>query len=146
MGLALYGTVTSAEKVEAPSSSDRFCFSDCVTCPVICSPPPPQLVTITPHTPPPLPSVPSAPHSLSQPPPKSPPPPTPFSGFAPPPPFKSYNTPPSGSSQPLPTVISGPHDFSYPYYYFYASAASSLSIHAPFFVLLLFLIGFSIVG
>ncbi|KAG5030833.1 hypothetical protein JHK85_014815 [Glycine max] len=132
MGLVLFATVTSSEyKAEDPSSG-LFCISDCATCPVICSPPPPPPMLITPPHPP---TSPSAPHSpplsyLSPPPPKS---------QLPPPPFKSYNTPPSGLARPQPTVISAPHDFAYPYYYFYASGASSLSIHAPFFGLVILL-------
>ncbi|XP_027357065.1 extensin-3-like [Abrus precatorius] len=147
MGLALLAKVTWEDKIEAPSS-DLFCISDCATCPVICSPPPPILITKS--YPPPSPSVPHYPSpsyfTFSPPPPNSPPSPSSHSSAPPPPPpFKSY-TPPSGSAQPQPTVIVGPHDFSYPYYYFYASAASSLSNHAPFLVLLLLPIGYSIVG
>ncbi|KAL3013367.1 hypothetical protein AAZX31_06G049600 [Glycine max] len=105
----------------------RLCH---VSCNLFTPPPPPMLIT-PPHPP----TSPSAPHSpplsyLSPPPPKS---------QLPPPPFKSYNTPPSGLARPQPTVISAPHDFAYPYYYFYASGASSLSIHAPFFGLVILL-------
>ncbi|XP_019436110.1 PREDICTED: leucine-rich repeat extensin-like protein 5 [Lupinus angustifolius] len=143
MGLVLFGKVTLEDKLETPSSGDIFCISDCATCPVICSPPPIS------------PSVPQSPFyftfSSPPPPPKSQSPPTPSSHSAspppPPPPSKSYqyNTPSpssSSSSQPHPTVISMPHD----YYYFYASSAPSLSNHAPFFVLLLFFVGYSFVG
>ncbi|KAK7311965.1 hypothetical protein RJT34_10469 [Clitoria ternatea] len=143
LGLALFGTVTSEDKVETPPS-DLLCISDCATCPVICSPPPPMLVATSSHPPPPSPSPPHSPPpsyvTFSPPPPKSQSPPSHSSGAAPPPPFKPFNTAPSGSSQPQPTVIAGPHDFSYPYYYFYASPASSLSVHAPFFVVFLFFI------
>ncbi|CAJ1973548.1 unnamed protein product [Sphenostylis stenocarpa] len=147
--LALFARVTMEDKVEGPSS-DLFCITDCSTCPAICSPPPPTLIITTSH-PPPSPSPPHSPSSLpyssylSPPPlpkPKlGPPPPLSYSPGVPPPPapFKSYNTPPSGLGQPQPTVVSGPHDFSYPYYYFYASAASSPSMHAPFCVVLFFL-------
>ncbi|RDX84870.1 hypothetical protein CR513_34012, partial [Mucuna pruriens] len=134
MGFVLCGTVRSEERVKAPSS-DLICISDCSTCPVICSPPPPIVITKSP----------SLPSYLSPPPPPSPP--SHSSGIAPPPPpLKSYNTPPSGLAQPQPTLISAPHDFSYPYYYFYTSAASSLSIHAPLFLFLFFLIAYSILA
>jgi hypothetical protein len=138
MGLALLTTVTFEDKVETPSnSSGLFCITDCVTCPKICSPPPPSLLTPkTSHPPPP--------------PPSSAPPPTPsVSHFSPPPPLKSYNkSSPSSPLQPQPTVISGPHEFSYPYYYFYASGASSISIHATLFVFLLMFLAnwYSIIG
>ncbi|XP_020985756.1 ENHANCER OF AG-4 protein 2-like [Arachis duranensis] len=115
---------------EAASTNDRFCISDCDTCPLICSPPPPTpLISISASYPPP-----PSPHS----------PPSPL------PPLKpNYKPPLSGSTtEAQPTVISGPHDYYYPYYYFYSSCSSSLSNHhAPFFILLLFLVGyFSLVG
>jgi len=148
MVLALFARVTWEDKVEDPSSA-LFCISDCSTCPVICSPPPPPPL-LTPH-PKFSPSPPHSPSSLpynsylSPPPPAkpklAPPPPLSHSsGPPPPPPFNSYTTPPSGLGQPQPTVVSAPHDFSYPYYYFYASAASSPSLHAPFLFLLFFLV------
>ncbi|KAL2346567.1 hypothetical protein Fmac_000567 [Flemingia macrophylla] len=126
--------VISEEKVDATvasSSSGVFCINDCSTCPVVCSPPPPIL--ITPSSPSPRPPIFITPSPLS------PPPITPSSLSSPPPksPLKPYNTP-------LPTVISAPHDFSYPYYYFYASAASSTSSHAPILLFLFFLIAYSI--
>ncbi|MCI59589.1 leucine-rich repeat extensin-like protein 3-like, partial [Trifolium medium] len=70
MGLALLATVTSEDKVETPSdSSGLFCIIDCVTCPKICSPPPPSLLTPkTSHPPPSLPPTHSASH-FSPPPP-----------------------------------------------------------------------------
>ncbi|KAF7830446.1 leucine-rich repeat extensin-like protein 3 [Senna tora] len=162
VGLVVFAKVTSQDKVEAPPSN-LLCISECGTCPVICSPPPPApLLTYypppsspdlprspppeTPHSPAPLyftypPPLPKSPPSLPPP----PPPPTPSthpSGAAPPPPSKSYNSPPSASGSGQPTVISGPHQYSYPYYYYYASGshASSPSIHAPFLLSLLFLI------
>ncbi|KAK7352553.1 hypothetical protein VNO80_17976 [Phaseolus coccineus] len=148
--LALFARVTWEDKVEDPSSA-LFCISDCSTCPVICSPPPPALITPHPTFSPSPPHSPSSSSSLpynsdlSPPPPSkpklAPPPPLSHSsGPPPPPPFKSYTTPPSGLEQPQPTVVSAPHDFSYPYYYFYASAASSPSFHAPFLLLLFFLV------
>ncbi|KAK7351288.1 hypothetical protein VNO77_10614 [Canavalia gladiata] len=140
--VALLATTTSEGKVEGATSSDIFCISDCDTCPVICSPPPPPPILTTKSYPPPSPSIPHSPspsyftfspppHKPHSPPPSSPPPPPS------PPPFNSYSTP-------NPTVVAGPHDFSYPYYYFYASAASSPSIHASFFVSLFFLIAYLI--
>ncbi|QHN94365.1 hypothetical protein S83_060921 [Arachis hypogaea] len=122
---------------EASSTNDRFCISDCDTCPLICSPPPPPtpLISISASYPPP-----SSPHYATFSPPPSPP--KPHSPPSPLPPLSGSTT------EAEPTVISGPHDYYYPYYYFYSSCASSLSNHhAPFFILLLFLVGyFSLVG
>ncbi|XP_014499358.1 leucine-rich repeat extensin-like protein 2 [Vigna radiata var. radiata] len=144
--LALFTRVTWEDKVEDPSSA-LFCISDCSTCPVICSPPPPSLITPSPSPPhSPSSSLPYNSYFSPPPPPPSkpklapPPPQSHSSGAPPPPPFNSYTAPPSGLGQPLPTVVSAPHDFSYPYYYFYASAASSPSLHAPFFLLVFFLV------
>ncbi|KAJ7958381.1 leucine-rich repeat extensin-like protein 2 [Quillaja saponaria] len=147
MGLAMFAGVTFEDEVGGPATN-LLCISDCATCPVICSPPPPPLLV---SYPPPSPSEHHAsspsyytypppsqksrpPPPPPPPPPPSPPPPTPSSYSskpAPPPPYKNNNSPPSGSSQPT----SGPHDYSYPYYYFYASEASFLSIHTSVFLL-----------
>ncbi|KAK7816442.1 hypothetical protein CFP56_044090 [Quercus suber] len=148
MGLLMFANVTSEDQIGAPSSGS-LCISDCATCPVICSPPPP-LLEMPPMAGPndyPYPyyyfyaskaasSLPldasfyfitpaSPPKSSSYP-----------SWGTPPPPFKYYNNmPPSGRMPPM----AGPNDYPYPYYYFYASkAASSLPLDAPFYFMLLF--------
>ncbi|MED6219742.1 hypothetical protein PIB30_038572 [Stylosanthes scabra] len=107
MALALF---LGVEEASSSSTNDRFCFSDCDTCPLICSPPPPTpLITISASYPPPSSSSsPSAPHSYV---PFSPPPPpskshSPPSLLPSPPPLKpDYNTPVSSGSttQPQPT-------------------------------------------
>ncbi|KAH6792386.1 hypothetical protein C2S52_002863 [Perilla frutescens var. hirtella] len=134
-------------------SAGLLCISDCETCPVICSPPPsPPSLSSPPPTPklPPLlpPSPPQSPptHHMNSPPqpyyyftapsPSSPPPPAhpkppppsynSWGGATPPPPPQVYlynpgNTAPAGMGQ---------RNFSYPYYYFYASKASP---HCPLF-------------
>lgn len=149
MGFVMFAGVTSADQIEAPSTSE-LCISDCATCPVICSPPPPLLKSF----PPPSPSV----HHSSPPPPPllkpfpppsravTPPEAAPYTSWGspppPPPPFKYYNNmPPSGPVTPMPPN-GVPRDYPYPYYYFYASHAPSLSLDASFVFMLLFLFHF----
>ena len=136
LGLAVFARVTySDEKVQGPNSSSGgfLCVSECATCPLICSPPPPPLRSSYP--PPHFPSLSyftsSPPPPESQAPPPSPSsPPSRSSGAAP-------SLPPSGTAPP--TVISGPHEYSYPYYYFYSSDAAPLVAYGPFFMALSFL-------
>ncbi|XP_042476850.1 formin-like protein 20 isoform X2 [Macadamia integrifolia] len=122
-------------------STGLLCVSNCATCPLICSPPP--VVTSLPLPPPPPPpeqyysppqsyyfpqSPPLLPPQQYYSPPQSyylpqPPPPPSYSYYtpvAPPPPAPpSYylNTP----FAPAPPTMNGPHDYSYPYYFLYAS-------------------------
>ncbi|KAF3447314.1 hypothetical protein FNV43_RR12499 [Rhamnella rubrinervis] len=147
--LITFATLTYEDHVGEPESG-LLCISDCTTCPVICSPPPPVLESHPPpptsqpvhrspppsyynYSPPPPPKQTPSP----SPPPRSPPkemppspPSQPSSWGTPPPPFKYFfNMPPSGPVLVPPSTTSGPHDYSYPYYYFYASKAPPVSAH-----------------
>ncbi|KAK9101393.1 hypothetical protein Scep_024823 [Stephania cephalantha] len=165
--LAIMEAMVSAAQVASsedqnglPNSPALLCISACVTCPVICSPPPSPSSTspsiLSP--PPPLPSLPPTIHYVPPPPPyrshKPPPspplsPPTPsYSSSSPPPPSPSTSSsssppPPSPRYINVPSVMSPPSftkNYSYPYYYFYASKATSTSVPAdswPFFLLFL---------
>nr|DAD49041.1 TPA_asm: hypothetical protein HUJ06_018978 [Nelumbo nucifera] len=119
MGMILFARVSLEDRIGQPSTG-LLCISDCVTCPVICAPPPP------PPSPPPPPvhHSPSQSHDLHRPLPPStratPPPP--------PPPSDYLNIIPSVPSPP--TV--GQQTSSYPYHYFYASKAASLTLPASF--------------
>ncbi|KAF3446068.1 hypothetical protein FNV43_RR11247 [Rhamnella rubrinervis] len=146
--LITFATLTYEDHVGEPESG-LLCISDCTTCPVICSPPPPVLESHPPpptsqpvhRSPPRLTTIPSLPPPKQtpspSPPPRSPPkemppspPSQPSSWGTPPPPFKYFfNMPPSGPVLVPPSTTSGPHDYSYPYYYFYASKAPPVSAH-----------------
>lgn len=141
-----------------------LCISDCGTCPVICSPPSPSVNSKPPPSSPPqpLPTPPTPPvHHYSPPQPyyfnapppssslpkplppeSSPPPPSPPSYISwgkagPPPPFNYF-----GGGGNIPSVQAPPGmvpvNYSYPYYYFYASQASSFTMQgSSLFALLL---------
>ncbi|KAL8498942.1 hypothetical protein ACS0TY_022049 [Phlomoides rotata] len=132
--IILLSTSKSQSQTEDNPSASLLCISDCETCPVICSPPPshspspPVVLKLPPPPPPPEHhySPPQQPYYFTSPspslsPPAHPPPPPPAPGGAPPPRPSVYvynpgtTTPPSGTGQ---------RNFSYPYYYFYASRAS----------------------
>ncbi|KAL2236000.1 UNVERIFIED_CONTAM: hypothetical protein Sindi_1332200 [Sesamum indicum] len=123
-----------------------LCISDCETCPVICSPPPPPTPK-SPPTPPVHHPSPPLPYYFDSPAPSSPPPPHPLppppsyvswggSANPPPPPPPPSNTTKGGGAPPPPSVYvynpgtimppgMGQRNYSYPYYYFYASKAVS---------------------
>ncbi|KAG5540835.1 hypothetical protein RHGRI_020915 [Rhododendron griersonianum] len=118
-----------------------LCISECYTCPEICSPPPAPPQWKPPILSPPVHSSPP-PQSYFY---KSPPPPQSYVYESPPPPRRSPPPPPSqpyiswGSNPPppppgytnIPTVQAPPNggnrNYTYPYYYFYASKANSIS-------------------
>ncbi|KAL5853558.1 hypothetical protein ACOSQ3_008676 [Xanthoceras sorbifolium] len=160
------GKVASEDQTEVPATG-LLCISDCSTCPVICSTPPPAKEHLYPplsppfhHSPPesyynsPLPTPhlsppPPTPHWSPPPPPPQPAPSWPTYPTTPPPPFKYYNAPPSpGQARAPPSAGTGPTNYPYPYYYFYASEASpDLSCRTSFSILVFLcsvvLIGFA---
>ncbi|KAK4422207.1 hypothetical protein Salat_1803000 [Sesamum alatum] len=137
-----------------------LCISDCETCPVICSPPPPPATPKSSPPPPPPPPVhhssPPLPYYFDSPAPSSPPPAHPlppppsyisWGGSANPPPPPPPSTTPKGGGPPPPPSVNvynpgmGQRNFSYPYYYFYASKAASCLplLHQSFILLMLFI-------
>lgn len=119
--LALFLAASEAQ-MAVPSSGGQLCISDCSTCPVICTAPPPPILD---SPPPPLPrSLPT----LTWPPPLGPP--SYFYWGSPPPPVPNYFVGAQPSGQ-MPQTA-GPRDYSYPYYYFYSSKSRSLSPFSTF--------------
>ncbi|KAB2080022.1 hypothetical protein ERO13_A05G040600v2 [Gossypium hirsutum] len=163
MGMIMLARVTSEHEMGTPSDGS-LCISECTTCPVICSPPPPsQLKSFSPPSPsvhdsPPEPDYipPQLPDSQCSPPPlesvslpsPSPPPPRPPSPPPPPPPapssYSSKASPPpprfeyfyNAPNGQGPPAIVGPIQYPYPYYY--VSKASPLSFQASLSLLMLF--------
>ncbi|PIN13241.1 Dynamin GTPase [Handroanthus impetiginosus] len=148
----LFSTSKSESQTNNPQAG-LLCISDCETCPVICSPPPSSSSPSTPSSPlPPPPSPlpfllppppvhhhsPPHPYYFASPPSTSPPahpPPSPRSGGSgvatPPPPSPPQSIIPWSGAFPTPPSVygynpgnMGQRNFSYPYYYFYASKAS----------------------
>uniref|UniRef100_A0A7N0V787 Uncharacterized protein n=1 Tax=Kalanchoe fedtschenkoi TaxID=63787 RepID=A0A7N0V787_KALFE len=126
--LALWVARASAQGQAGAASTGLLCISECVTCPVICSPPPspaqekPQPPPFSP--PPPQPKPPKCP----SPPPKplAPPPPRFIYtiGGVPPPPRVYYGVfpaPPNGKGRPP------GYEYPYPYYAYYSSAVAGCS-------------------
>ncbi|KAJ8750623.1 hypothetical protein K2173_015799 [Erythroxylum novogranatense] len=153
--LSIFAEVNADDQMADPPLG-LLCISDCATCPVICSTPPPSGQSYPPpshhYSPPPqsyyysppLRSPPRSPPSQSPP----PPPPLPSPHLSPPAPlwYPSpviyYNPPPGGNKAPPTTWTpgQGQHGYPYPYYYFYASKATSLSLRTSLlYFLLLFL-------
>ncbi|KAL6984577.1 hypothetical protein U1Q18_017953 [Sarracenia purpurea var. burkii] len=123
MESVFFAGVLSDDQAGIPATS-LLCISDCANCPVICSPPLPPLKSKPP--PPPVHHSPPQPYYFQ--PPSSPPP-------LPPLPPPSYYIPWGPNSPPPPpgyvTIPAAPNmgqrNYTYPYYYFYASRAVSLS-------------------
>lgn len=125
VALALFSASSEAQ-MSVPSTG-QLCISDCSTCPVICTAPPPPRSYI-----PPPPNFDGAYMA---------PPATPsYSFWGPPPPVANYflGAQPSGE---MPQTV-GPRDYSYPYYYFYSSNSGSFSYISEFVVLFVCLFHF----
>lgn len=130
--------LAASEAQMAVPSTGQLCISDCSTCPVICTAPPPPSSYST-YIPPP-PSLESYGGYMAAPVMTRPPPPPEFYGgymaspemTRPPPPVSKYfmGAQPSGQ---MPQTV-GPRDYSYPYYYFYSSNSCSSSFVSTFVV------------
>ncbi|KAK6118321.1 hypothetical protein DH2020_047892 [Rehmannia glutinosa] len=143
-------TISESQGQTGISPAGLLCISDCETCPVICSPPPSPpspSAPPTPKSPPPAPPVhrhspppPQLPYYFDSPSPSSPPahpPPPPSVGAGPPPPSVYVYNP--GTAVPPPGM--GQRNFSFPYYYFYASKASCyLPLQEGFILLVVFIL------
>ncbi|KAL5701649.1 hypothetical protein ACHQM5_026965 [Ranunculus cassubicifolius] len=119
----LFGQVGKGQNGDA--TTGLLCISECTTCPVICSPPPsPDSLTLTPSPSLPSQSPPPPPRNHQSPPPPtlSPPPSSSYLPESPPPP--RIQIIPSISSPSLPTAS----NYTYPYYYYYASHARPTSL------------------
>ncbi|KAA3490547.1 leucine-rich repeat extensin-like protein 1 [Gossypium australe] len=133
MGMIMLARVTSEHEMGTPPDGS-LCISECTTCPVICSPPPPsQLKSFSPpspsvHNSPPEPDYipPQLPDSQCSPPPLE-------SASPPPPRFEYFYNAPNGQGPP---AIVGPIQYPYPYYY--VSKASPLSFQASLSLVMLF--------
>ncbi|MCD9560873.1 hypothetical protein HAX54_019694 [Datura stramonium] len=151
-----FSLVNSQDTNTMAPAAGLLCISECATCPVICSPPPSPIklkppptplssLLQTPPPPPPLfaPLRPSPPQSSSHSPSpssshKSPPPSYMiYTGAPPPPPPHPSNcpTPPNPPNiintipaTQVPPVV-GQKNYTYPYYYYFASEAASLPLH-----------------
>lgn len=131
------------------SQSGLLCISDCATCPMICSSPPPLQVVSEPPPPPPLPPLLS-----SEPPPPPPAPPLPPSsyiswgdsgGATPASPSNYFNSP--ATETPAAGGGLGKINYSYPYFYYYASkgvSLSSLQLHRSTFLVFFIISIFSV--
>nr|XP_004245075.1 proline-rich receptor-like protein kinase PERK8 [Solanum lycopersicum] len=141
--------LTNSQDTNTMPPASLLCISECNTCPVICSTPPPSTIKLnpppspstsilvqTPPPPPPLfaplrPSPPSShspsPPSSSQKEPKSPPPSYMIYTGAPPPPHTS-NCPPNIINIPSTQVPPVQKNYTYPYYYYFASEATSIPL------------------
>ncbi|KAL9688110.1 hypothetical protein QQ045_032524 [Rhodiola kirilowii] len=116
-------TLVSAQD---PASAGLLCISECVTCPIICSPPPSPIQPSLPlpSPPPPLPALPRPPKCSPPPPPLTPPPPRfiySFGGIPPPPRvyYGVFPAPPNEKGRPK------GYEYPYPYYYYYSSGVIS---------------------
>ncbi|KAI6682198.1 hypothetical protein NL676_036079 [Syzygium grande] len=100
------GGVTSQGQMPLTTpTTGVVCISDCATCPVICSSPPPLSM---PTYQPPLPPLPKLPSPPLPPLPTLPPPPLPVHHHHPPPESYYYSSPPPPSLEPLPLTPPGP--------------------------------------
>lgn len=145
--------LTNSQDTNTMPPTNLLCISECNTCPVICSPPPSPIklkpppspssvLSQTPPPPPPLfaPLRPSPPQSSSH----SPSPPSSSQDKYPPPSYMIYTgapppPPPPRTSKCPPTPNNPPNIMNipstqvpplqnYPYYYYFASEATSLSL------------------
>ncbi|XP_031101987.1 classical arabinogalactan protein 9-like [Ipomoea triloba] len=136
----LLGTMVPGLKSQSPGG--LVCISDCATCPIICSSPPPQLEVVS--EPPPLPPL----LAYGPPPPAPPLPPSSYiswGGATTPASPSNYLDSPPATETPAAGGGLGKINYSYPYFYYYASNAvslTSLQIHRS--TLLLFFIIISI--
>ncbi|KAG2666003.1 hypothetical protein I3760_15G034900 [Carya illinoinensis] len=162
MGLFMFANVTCDQDHEiGDPPTGAPCISECATCPVICSPPSPQLQSHPPpassvhHSlPPPKPTPSSPDHSRPRPPTSTPLPSPPAAlppkassnslGGSPSPPFIYFNNMPPSDPGHVPPMV-GAYGYSYPYYYYASMASTSLSVlDASFFLIMLLVFHFVI--
>nr|GMD42765.1 leucine-rich repeat extensin-like protein 3 [Ipomoea batatas] len=113
----LLGTMVPGLKSQSPGS--LVCISDCATCPIICSSPPPQLEAVS-VPPPPLPPL----LAYGPPPPPPPLPPSSYISWdgatTPASPSNYLDSPPATETPPAGGGL-GKINYSYPYFYYFAS-------------------------